>query len=173
MKKLFSLALAVLMIASLSTSALAATNTGAAPTSIEVKAKYSGGVTTSEKISVDVEWGAMEFTYSVGGTRTWNPANHSYTDGSTASWTASGNTVIVTNHSNVAVTAGFAFTPKAESSVTGRFNVASKTLAAGVVGGYSSADKVISTLTLSGSVPATQTTFAQVGTINVTIAKAS
>lgn len=169
MKKILSLILALALVMSLSVTAFAATGEGDTP--IDVKAQYSTGATTPDVVSVNVEWGAMEFTYSVGGTHNWNADTHTYTDNTTATWTANENTVKVTNHSNVDVKVDFAFAATV-NGVTGSFDVTTDTLTKGVENAPDSADSVTTTLTLGGTLPSTQTTMAKVGTITVTIAKA-
>lgn len=170
MKKIVSLILALVMVMSLSTTAFATTIT-TGDQDIDVEAKYQDNTTTATVYSVDVSWGAMQFTYTESGAMTWNPADHTYTDSTTAGWTANGNTVTVTNHSNADVTASFAFNALAAyDTVTGSFDIASETLDAGVVGGYDDADKVVATLTLAGALAETVTDFTKVGTITVTIA---
>lgn len=170
MKKILSLILAVALVMAVGATAYAATiSTG--NQSIDVEAKYQDSITTATVYSVDVTWGAMQFTYSESGAMTWNPADHTYTDNTTAAWTASGNTVTVTNHSNAAVTASFEFAALEDyDTVTGSFDIASETLEAGVVDGYDSADNVTSTLSLAGTLAETVTDYTRVGTITVEIA---
>ena len=75
MKKLFTILLAVAMLASMSVTAFAADDTvttDGGSKDISVNAKYVDGVFTPDVISADIEWGAMEFTYSVGGTKVWD-----------------------------------------------------------------------------------------------------
>lgn len=169
MKKFITTVLALALALSMSVSAFAAeTNTGG-DTTINVKARYAGSSTTVDVVSVDIEWGAMQFTYSESGSRTWNPANHSYTTSAEAGWSASGNTVTVTNHSNVDVTVGFGYEADTVTTATGSFDITSKTLTAGVEGKYAEADSVTAALTLTGTVPSTQTEFAKVGTVTVSI----
>lgn len=181
MKKLFAILLAVTMMMAMATNAFAATVTEDNGTqNIDVNAKYNGSFTPEEKISVKVEWGAMEFTYNVNGTQTWNPDSHTYTTNKgTPKWTATGNTVKVTNHSNVAVNATFTYN-KVDENVTGTFDYDnSKTadangtiaLAAGELNKPNDADYVTATLTLDGTLTSTSTTNVKVGTIIVKITK--
>ena len=75
-----------------------------------------------EVVSVDIVWGAMEFTYTPPSQGTWDPGSHTYTDGETAgSWTSSSNSIEVTNHSNVDVTASFGFESADELDIDGEF----------------------------------------------------
>lgn len=171
MKKLASILLALILVMSLGATAFAATTVGTGDQSIDVEAKYQDNTTSATVYSVDIAWGAMKFTYTESGAMTWNPADHTYTSATTAGWTADGNTVTVTNHSNAAVTASFAFAAlDAYKTVTGSFDVASKTLEAGKVNGYDSADNVTATLTLGGALTNTVTDFTKIGTVTVTIA---
>jgi len=74
--------------------------------------------TPSDIVTVEVTWGAMEFTYSDG---TWNAATHQY-DG--AGWTAAegGNAVTVKNSGAVNVSATLSYTPTAAyTAITGSF----------------------------------------------------
>lgn len=172
MKKILSLILALALVMSLSVTAFAATNDGTENTSIDVNALYSDGVSTPEVISVNVEWGAMSFTYSVNGTKQWDATKHEYTTNSNATWTATGNTVTVTNHSNIAVKAELAFTADtAYNTVTGSFDKATLLLDSGDGLTYANADKDTATLTLAGTLADTVKTSTKVGTITVKISK--
>ena len=97
MKKLFTILLAVAMLASMSVTAFAADDTvttDGGSKEISVNAKYVDGVSTPDVISADIEWGAMEFTYSVGGVKVWDAQNHQYTvTDATGGWSENGNTV--------------------------------------------------------------------------------
>ena len=182
MKKLFATILAVAMLASVSVTAFAAeTNHGTQDTEITVNGSYVSGAAGSSVISVDIEWGDMEFTYSVGGTKIWDAQTHQYTvTDATGGWSENGNNVKVTNHSNVDVKATFTYAPESGNTLTGAFNYDnSKTadstgavsLAAGVVGQVSAADYVTAALKLSGTPSSTMTDFTKVGTITVKITK--
>lgn len=181
MKRFFTTTLASAIMMAAATTAFAAsgsttTDTGA---NISVNAKYSDTVTTPDVISAQVEWGAMEFTYVTGGSKKWNAQEHEYQDDNTsASWSAVGNTVTITNHSNVDVKAGFAYTPIENYKLTGTFSydkTADETgkieLSKGVEGQKDKADHVTATLTLGGTLESSVTTSTQVGTITVTIEK--
>jgi len=176
MKKLFCIILAVTMMCAMSINILAADDdtitSGTGSQDIDVSAKYVDGATEPDVYSVDVEWGAMEFTYSSAGTRVWNPVTHTYADSTTAGWVASGNTVKLTNHSNKAVTTAFAFDKLATITETigGSFAYSGAlTLAAGEEGSPGTAANVTATLTLSGALASTRTAFEKVGTVTVTL----
>ena len=81
-------------------------------------------------ISVNVEWGAMTFTYTVSGTHNWNASMHEYTTDAEGAWSANGNTVTVTIHSNIAVKTKLAFAADAAyDTVIGSFDNAVLNLA--------------------------------------------
>ena len=173
MKKILSLALVLVMMMSLSVTAFAATNDGTADTTIDVKAVYSSGTTTPDVVSVDISWGATEFTYSVGGTHTWDPVNHEYKDNTSATWTPKGNTVTVTNHSNVAIKAELSFAAEsAYTGITGSFGEDATLLLASAVGtNKDAAPTDAAALTLSGTLASTVTEATKVGTITVKISE--
>lgn len=177
MKKPFAMILAITLMFALSVTAFAAAGSGtitSVPGSrdIDVNARYADGSSTPDVYSVDIEWGAMEFTYSAAGTKDWNPATHTYTNNVTAAWTAGGNTVKVTNHSNKAVTTAFSFAKLGTitESISGTFGYSgSQTLAAGTVGSPGTAANVTATLTLTGALNSSRTTLEKVGTVTVAL----
>ena len=173
MKKFLTLALVLVMMMSLSVSAFAATNDGTEDTTIDVKAVYSSGTTTPDVVSVDIAWGAMEFTYSVGGTHTWDPVNHVYNDNTSATWTPKGNTVTVTNHSNVAINANLTFdVESAYQGLTGSFGEkASLSLPSAVDTDPNAAPSKTAELSLSGELPESVNALTKIGTITVKISE--
>lgn len=186
MKKLITITTSALLIAAMSLTVFAESgsktiqeNNGTKD--ITVNAKYVDATTTEPVISVDVEWGDMEFTYTVGGEKEWNAKSHEYTiKNPTAVWTANGNEINVTNHSNVDVNTNFTYTAGTDNTLTGSFTYSEgKTvnndtvkLTKGVVNEPDTADKVTATLTLSGTPSDTYSTFTDVGSVTVKITKA-
>ena len=142
----------------------------------DVSGTYVPAGPGTEVISFDIAWGAMSFTY----TPSWEPSTHTDLGGT---WTATGNTVTVTNHSNVDVNVSFTFDSlNSLATIVGSTFTYSKTeftpnsvvkLAAGVVGQVSAADNVTATLTLTGSLPETHESGAKIGTVSVMVSKAS
>ncbi len=170
MKKITALIMALAVVMSLGTTTFAET-VGTGDQNIDVEAKYQDSTETPTVYSVDVNWGAMEFTYTESGAMTWNPATHTYTDSTEGTWTATGNTVTVNNHSNAAVAVSFSFAAlEAYNTVAGSFDIAAETLEAGVEGAVDAADKVVATLTLTGELDETVTEYTKIGTITVKIA---
>ena len=172
MKKMVTILLALVLILAMSTTAFAATiESNSGSQDIDVNAKYVDGVSVPTRYSVDVTWGAMEFTYTVSGTKTWDPETHTYTTITLPAWTASGNTVTVTNHSNTDINASFAFSAlDAYNTVTGSFSSTSLTLPAAE--GKAVNDAVLTgktSLTLGGTLASDITVFTNVGTVIVTI----
>ncbi len=93
---------------------------------ITITGVYQAGTTADEKISVDIVWDAMEFTYAAPSQGTWNPAAHAYEGATEGGWSDNTPAITVTNHSNVAVNATLAFTA-AVDGVVGAFTEASGT----------------------------------------------
>ena len=174
MKKTLSIILALVLALSLSVTAFAATNDGSSPTEITVNGTYTPGTAADEKISVDIVWEAMDFTYTAPSQGTWNPATHAY-DGATAGgWSDNTPAITVKNHSNVAVNATLGFTADV-TGVVGTFTEASGTendnilnLATAEGTEVGSAPTATANFGISGAAIDADKTL---GTITVTIAK--
>lgn len=89
-------------------------NPQSASTDIDVKASTTGG--GDIVFSVDIEWGAMDFSYDYG--NQWDPVTHSYTSGVTGKqnggWDVTkldgdNNKISVTNNSNYPIVAEFSY----------------------------------------------------------------
>lgn len=176
MKKLVSVLLAVAMVMAMSTAAFAASSSeilNAGTQDITVKAEYKNNVSIADSVCVDILWESMEFTYTVSGDLEWDANKHDYNDKTQGTWTASGNTVTVTNHSNIAVTAAFSFAANAEySSVTGSFDNSSINLPSAIGKGMTDPSlSGTSKLTLGGTLSSTAASMSAVGTITVDIRK--
>lgn len=171
MKKLISAILALSLAASFGTAAFAAVNDGTAGTDIDVNAKYVDGMAAPTVYSVDVAWGAMEFTYTVSGTKTWDAKNHGYDITSDSTWSADGNEITVTNHSNTAVKAEFGFTAIPEyDSVNGAFSKTELTLPTAEGKATNAAELTGRTeFMLSGELDRNVTAMTRVGTVTVTV----
>ena len=174
MKKLFAALLAGAMLASLSVTAFAAENTGATPTEITVNGTYTPGAMADEKISVDIAWDAMNFTYTGASQGTWNPETHAYEGATEGGWSNNTPAITVTNHSNVAVNATLGFTASVDG-VIGTFTETSGTendkvleLATAVGTTLENAPKATANFGISGAAIDADKTL---GTITVAIAK--
>ena len=93
---------------------------------ITVTGVYQAGTTADEKISVDIVWDAMDFTYTAPSQGTWNPATHTYEGATEGGWSDNTPGITVKNHSNVAVNATLGFTADV-AGVIGTFTEASGT----------------------------------------------
>ena len=80
-----------------------------------------GSSIVTDVVSVDILWDAMEFVYTPSSRGEWDPDSYTYVGGTAASWTSTTNTITVTNHSNVGVTAAFRFTSEASLDLIGEF----------------------------------------------------
>ena len=158
-----------------STLRLEVQQTGTQVREITVTGVYQAGTAADEKISVDIVWDAMDFTYTAPSQGTWNPATHAYEGATAGGWSDNTPAITVTNHSNVAVNATLGFGPVVDG-VVGTFTEASGTandsvLELATAEGTESANAPTATANfgISGAaIDATQT----LGTITVTIAKA-
>lgn len=72
---------------------------------------------TVDIISVEISWGAMEFTYSEG---TWNAGNHTYEGSGWIPDETDSNAITVTNTGNVEVSVSYSYT-QTNTVVTGSF----------------------------------------------------
>ena len=177
MKKLLTSALAIALSLSLCVPAFAAESTvteDGGNQSIDVNAKYNDSIQTPTVYHVDLTWGAMEFTYTVSGTKTWNAEAHNYTVSTSGAWTASGNEIAVTNHSNTGIKADFTYAKAAGfDAVTGSFTQNSLTLP--TAEGKATTDASLTgktSLTLGGTLASDKTVSTKVGTVTVAISKA-
>ena len=142
---------------------------------ITVTGVYQAGTTADEKISVDIVWDAMDFTYTAPSQGTWNPATHAYEGQAAGGWSDNTPAITVKNHSNVALNATLGFTPDV-TGVVGTFTEASGTandnileLATAVDTEVSNAPTATANFSISGAAIDADKTL---GTITVTIKNA-
>lgn len=177
MKKALSLVVALVLMTAMCIPAFAAgdsqTVDASNPASINVNATldYSpdhGG----DVISVEVQWTDMTFTYTQKQDKIWNTEKHDYdfVDKDAGSgWNKTGATITVTNHSNVKIKADLAYTPEANSPVTGAFDQSTLTLNSAEGTTVANAPAASSNFEIGGK-PTTVGTN-KIGTITVSIAK--
>lgn len=123
MKKLFAGIFVFFLMISVGALTAMAETAGLGDRDIDVKAQYNDKTTSPKIYSLDIAWGAMEFTYNKAGTNVWNPNTHEYEPKITDGWTANGNSVTVKNHSNAVVGAFFSYASDSSySGVTGQFD---------------------------------------------------
>ena len=142
---------------------------------ITVTGVYQAGTTADEKISVDIVWDAMDFTYTAPSQGTWNPATHAYEGQAAGGWSDNTPAITVKNHSNVALNATLGFTADV-AGVIGTFTEASGTandnileLATAVDTEVSNAPTATANFGISGAAIDADKAL---GTVTVTIAKA-
>ena len=172
MKKFLSVIFALVVALSLSVTAFAATNDGSSPTEITVNGTYTPGTAADEKISVDIVWEAMDFTYTGASQGTWNSATHAYEGATEGGWSDNNPAITVKNHSNADIYATLDFTTDV-TGIVGTFTEASGTandnileLATAVGTEVANAPTATANFGISGAaIDATQT----LGTITVTI----
>lgn len=178
MKKFFAFVSALTLALSLAAvPAFAETiNTAAGSSSHAVTATYddgsgsSGGGSGTIVYSVNIEWGAMEFTYTAASTGKWNPDTHQY-DTNDASWSSGNtNTVTITNHSNAAVTATLSYSPEAGfEGISGTFDKATINLATAEGTSVENAPTETARLTLTSELASTTADNTTIGTVTVTL----
>lgn len=153
-KSFFSVALCLVLLLSMSTTAFASE-------SGNIKVNYKQNA-SDVNMAVDIAWGSMEFDYYSGDTKVWDPETLKYNivegDESTGYWKpqkTDGDTVTVTNHSNVGLKVSVAYTPSESNGVTGSIENGTFDVAMPAVGSaYESAPKGSAKLVLdNASVP--------------------
>ena len=142
---------------------------------ITITGVYQAGTAADEKISVDIVWEAMDFTYTAPSQGTWNPATHTYEGATEGGWSDNTPAITVKNHSNVALNATLGFTADV-TGVVGTFTEASGTandnileLATAVDTEVSNAPTATANFGISGAAIDADKAL---GTVTVTIAKA-
>lgn len=127
MKKLLTTALAVAMAVALAAPvSAAATDLTTSPAQNQAAGEYAIAVNgtyraadVDEKISVDIAWESMNFTYTEG-EASYSPSNHSTTYAA-GSWNTDKPAITVKNHSNVAVETTVDFAAENGVTTTGTF----------------------------------------------------
>lgn len=161
MKKLCTLFLAIIMIATLALPVFAEesvdANGGSANVNVNGVIQYTGSSET-QIISVDVAWENMTFTYVEGVHFGWNPENHEYAGAYEGYWENDRADITVTNHSNIEVNATLSFESGVDT-VSGAFTEGSGTMDDGVLELASAVDTEVeeapsatATFNISGSI---------------------
>lgn len=127
MKKICTIFLVIIMVLMITPTVFAATTVGenGGSTGINVAGVYESTGTVATKVSVDIAWTDMLFTYTEGSQGTWDPSTHTYVGAKSGSWSDDA-TITVTNHSNTDITATLSFESN-EDTVTGVFTETSGT----------------------------------------------
>lgn len=169
MKKIIAATLALTLSMSMGNLVYAVENK-----SYDIKATYQAGKENIDTVySVDVEWGSLEYTYSWGVTKSWNPTTLKFEETSgTSSWTCpeGADQIIVTNNSNAGITASLAY-DKTDNSISGTFTKDTIVLksAEGTKVGESPSETT--TLSLTGAPSGATAEKKKIGNVTVTISE--
>ena len=167
MKKIIAATLALTLSMSMGNFVYATDNNSA-----DIKATYQAGKeNTATVYSVDVEWGSLEYTYSSGVTRSWDPTTLKYKEASgTSSWTCQdgADQITVTNNSNADITASLAYA-KTDSNITGTFSNSKIGLKSAEGTNVGESPSGTTTLSLKGALSDTTAEKQEIGNVTVTI----
>lgn len=164
MKKTLTFLLVIAMLAMVSVTAFAVTNDGSAATGIEVNGEFVAADAPADKISVEIKWDEMKFTYTEA-QKVWNPETHQYDQGD-GTWSSEAKDITVSNHSNIGIKAAFTF--NGNNGITGSFDNAELTLSTASGKTLSDTPSATSKFSVTGG---KLTESGKLGTIEVIISK--
>ena len=140
--------------------------------SADIKATYQAGKESTDTVySVDVKWGSLEYTYSSGVTKSWDPTTLKYKETSgTSSWTCQdgADQITVTNNSNADITASLAY-DKIDSNITGTFTNSKIGLKSAEGTNVGESPSETTALSLKGALSDTTAEKKEIGNVTVTI----
>ena len=140
--------------------------------SADIKATYQAGKENTDTVySVDVKWGSLEYTYSSGVTKSWDPTTLKYKETSgTSSWTCQdgADQITVTNNSNADITASLAYA-ETGSNITGTFTNSKIGLKSAEGTNVGESPSETTTLSLKGALSNTTAEKQEIGNVTVTI----
>ena len=140
--------------------------------SADIKATYQAGKENTDTVySVDVKWGSLEYTYSSGVTKSWDPTTLKYKETSgTSSWTCQdgADQITVTNNSNADITASLAYAGT-ESNITGTFSNSKIGLKSAEGTHAGEGPSGTTALSLNGALSDTTASKKEIGNVTVTI----
>lgn len=140
--------------------------------SADIKATYQAGNESTDTVySVDVNWGSLEYTYSSGVTKSWDPTTLKYKETSgTSSWTCQEGVdqITVTNNSNADITASLTY-GKTDSNITGTFTNSKIELKSAEGTNVGESPSETTTLSLKGALSDTTAEKKKIGNVTVTI----
>ena len=167
MKKIIAATLALTLSMSMGNFVYAAEDESA-----DIKATYQAGKENTDTVySVDVKWGSLEYTYSSGVTKSWDPTTLKYKETSgTSSWTCQdgADQITVTNNSNADITASLAY-GKTDSNITGTFTNSKIGLKSAEGTNVGESPSETTTLSLKGALSDTTAVKKEIGKVTVTI----
>lgn len=88
---------------------------------IGINGKYNAAEEPEIKVSVDIIWEKMEFTYTGGEKSGWDAEHHTYSAEGEGSWSENKPALTVKNHSEAGITATFEFNPSDGVETVGTF----------------------------------------------------
>ena len=140
--------------------------------SADIKATYQAGKENTDTVySVDVKWGSLEYTYSSGVTKSWDPTTLKYKETpGTSSWTCpeGADQITVTNNSNADITASLAY-GQTDSNITGTFTNSKIGLKSAEGTNVGESPSETTTLSLKGALLDTAAEKKEIGNVTVTI----
>lgn len=167
MKKIIAATLALTLSMSMGNFVYAADDRSA-----DIKATYQAGKENTDTVySVDVKWGSLEYTYSSGVTKSWDPTTLKYKETSgTNSWTCQdgADQITVTNNSNADITASLAYA-ETGSNITGTFTNSKIGLKSAEGTNVGKSPSETTTLSLKGALSDTTAVKKEIGKVTVTI----
>lgn len=167
MKKIIAATLALTLSMSMGNFVYAADDSSA-----DIKATYQAGKENTDTVySVDVKWGSLEYTYSSGVTKSWDPKTLKYKETSgTSSWTCQdgADQITVTNNSNADITASLAYA-KTDSNITGTFSNSKIGLKSAEGTNAGQGPSGTTALSLNGALSDTTAQKKEIGNVTVTI----
>lgn len=167
MKKIIAATLALTLSMSMGNFVYAADDSSA-----DIKATYQAGKENTDTVySVDVKWGSLEYTYSSGVTKSWDPTTLKYKETSgTSSWTCQdgADQITVTNNSNADITASLAYA-ETGSNITGTFTNSKIGLKSAEGTNVGESPSETTTLSLKGALSNTTAEKQEIGNVTVTI----
>ena len=182
MKKIISLALALVLVLGMTTVASAETwETNPEPGEYEWPA--SNTVTESNAVKVimdtadpipvykvDIQWDSLNFKYTAGddAVASWNPDEHLYVPAGTAAWNKNSANITVINHSSEAVSINASIDNATKNGVTANIGNGVFDLASAVGTTVADAPKNTITVNITG-VPETNVAEFDIGTVTVAV----
>ena len=169
MKKLISLALAIVMIMCLGTTAFAATAEAPGDYTADVTGSYVAGNESNAIVyCVDITWSDLDFTYHAEKGAVWDPDTLKYSEVEPAYWEGEG-TITVSNRSNTKITAAPKYAPAEGYGNAGMdFSTSKLKVASAAESGTAQTGTI--TVTPNGFLPAMDEADT-IGTITLTIAQ--
>ena len=168
MKKLISLALAIVMVMCLSTTAFATTAEAPGDYTAEVTGSYVPGNEGSGIVyCVDIAWGDLNFTYHAEKGAVWHTDSLTYSKGEDAYWVGE-STITVTNRSNTKISVEPKYAPATGYEGAGMTFGTNKLKVASAELGTAQTGTI--TVKPNGYLPAMDAS-ATIGTITLTIAQ--